>query len=184
MLQWWDDGTLRKRSWKGRPREGRKAETEARNTPQAKGKRLMAREREVWANVEDLREDIRENRQDGDTMDSTGRAARSCVRRQSVDGESLASMRKVQTSENGRIWRSRRSVDRRECGGDKRRKTAPAAWCADRSSGADEDRDEERKEGTDRWGFWASEGRRRELCVLCEVDRDEFKSRGTTRRVQ
>ena len=49
-----------------------KAETEARNTPKGKGKTMKGAGKTAQANLEDRREDIRENRKVGDTQDSAG----------------------------------------------------------------------------------------------------------------
>ena len=50
--------------------------------------------------LEDPREDTRENREVGDTKDSARHAAKwDTRRRQNVDGESLASRRKMPTAE-------------------------------------------------------------------------------------
>ena len=57
-------------------------------------------ERKAQSNLEDPREDVQENRKVEDTKDRAGRAARSDTSYQTVDGESLTSMRKMQTAEN------------------------------------------------------------------------------------
>ena len=57
-------------------------------------------ERKGQSNLEDPREDVQKNRKVGDTKDRARRAARSDTCHQNVDGESLSSMRKMQTAEN------------------------------------------------------------------------------------
>ena len=67
--------------------------------------------------MEDPREDIRENRKAGVNEDSAGHAARSDTRRQNVDEESPASMRKVQTAEVAEDNLAQKKMEKsEECG--------------------------------------------------------------------
>ena len=59
--------------------------------PQEKGKRRKAQESKVQANLEDPREDIQKNRKGG-------RGVELDTSRQSLDGESLTKMSKIQTA--------------------------------------------------------------------------------------
>ena len=61
MLQLLDDGTLRQRLWerKGMEKGGDRG---ARDTPKKKARQRKAQGRKVQANLEDPREDLRENR--------------------------------------------------------------------------------------------------------------------------
>ena len=68
--------------------------------PKEEGTRRKTWERKAQSNLEDPREDVQENRKVEDTKDRAGRAARSDTSHQNVDGESLTSMRKMQTTEN------------------------------------------------------------------------------------
>ena len=83
----------------------------------------MKHGRKAQANLEDTREDLRENRNAGDSKDSPGSAVESDTSRQSVDGESLALRRMMTTAEevednlSPEEDGSRRSVDRWECCG-------------------------------------------------------------------
>ena len=148
MMEHFARDCRRKASAKG------KAETEARGIPKEKGKQRMARERQVQANLEDPRKDIQENWKVGDNKESAGRAARSDTRHQKVDGESPASMRKMQTAEKAEHNLNQKKMEKsEECRSSEtwrisRTKTrpasithsvkwkkAPAAWGAHPSTG-------------------------------------------------
>ena len=63
---------------------------------------------------EDLREDLRENRKVGDTQDSAGHAGELETSRQSVDGGSLASVRKIQTAEKVEVNPTKKRMNKSE----------------------------------------------------------------------
>ena len=139
MLQLRDDGTLREGLQKGRQGQREKAETEARDTPKGQGDEAG---RKAQANLEDTREDLRENRNAGDSKGSPGSAVESDTSRQSVDGESLALRRMMTTAEEVEDNLSQgRTEKSEECGSlgmwwnSRKRKKAPAARGADPSTG-------------------------------------------------
>ena len=92
-----------------------------------KGKTMEGAGKKGSGKSEGHKGDFQENRKVGDTRDRAGRAVESHSRRQCVDGESLASRRKSPLPKKWRttcvrgVWRSRRSVDRRACGGRRHR---------------------------------------------------------------
>ena len=102
----------------------------------------MTQGRNPQANLEDTREDLRENRTAVDTVDRVGRAVESDTHRQSHDGESLVLRRKMPTDEDVEDNLSQRRMEKLEGRGllgmwwnSRKRKRALAARGSDTSTG-------------------------------------------------
>ena len=151
-----------------------KAETEARNMPKEKAEN--ARERQVRANLEGPGGRIfRRTERFGDTKDSAGRAARSDTSHQNVDGESLASVRRMPTAEKAEDnLNQKEMVESEGCG-------SLGMWRRSRTNRGPASithTHREVEEGTGLLGcpsnLWASEDRRDELFATRDVVRGEF----------
>ena len=145
----WEDAD-EVRILKGKARAKGRAETNARGTPQREGQGDERRREEgVQANLEDTRQDRRENRKAGDTKGSAGHAFETDTNRQSVDGKSLASRNAAEVEdslrETLRMWRISRMKAPTGLGADLitwqmkfltvRKETAPIARVVDPSTG-------------------------------------------------
>ena len=127
----------------------------ARDTPKKKARQRKAQGRKVQANLEDPREDLRENRKVGDTKESAGHVVELDKSRQTVDGELLASRRKMLNADTAE-GRQPESEEDGEVGGE---------WIVGIV-----------KEIEGRWETNENSARQRdEVTIICEEQRDGLR---------